>query len=504
MVNKEKANTLETGVQNDDTRLDFAQGGIRDERSLTGFLDDVDDRVEDLAVAYKEALWRAYTGEENADFGPLEEKLMAITTSQALLDFVKHWQPLTTDETNRRRLTVWRHELEKTQIDLDPEIQAAYRAYLEVSGRFRYDTPSGPLTLDELNGRLTTEGDAALRMTFQRGLTTFSNEASGAFLTLCRTRNEAAARLGYASYAQLVFAYLDVDWNATKKWFDEYLTGTGQVFDRLRDEATARWRLTGWNPSDLPFVSANLFDPAWDADLHFEHAAEELLRKLTAMGADWTAISTREAPPGLPCLTIPICIPADIRMMISRGDGFRHASVMAREYGRALYYAGVDQRCYSLRGVNEILLEAGASVLSSLPCETGFWGADHNEKAAVFRRFVEDQNVLETRIYMALAEFETRMYTETAEPDAVWQEAMARSLAFDHVDSDWAAQNVFIARPFYALQMALSRLVEMRVRAALRAVPESGILKYLSDHIFRHGNEIPWRLVVAGLNGRHV
>lgn len=502
-MNKQKTNTLAAGARSDDAGLDFAHGGIRDERGLSGFLDDVDDRVEDLAMAYKEALWRVYTGEENAEFGPLEEKLMAITTSQPLLDFVKHWQPLTTDESNRRRLTVWRHELEKTQIDLDPDIQSAYRAYLELSGRFRHDTPAGPLTLDELNERLTTEGDDALRRTFQQGLTAFSNEASGAFLALCKTRNAAAARLGYASYAQLVFAYLDVDWKSAKEWFDEYLADTGNVFGRLREEATARWRLTGWNPSDLPYVSANLFDPAWDAALHFEHAAEELLRRLTAMEADWTPISTREAPPGMPCLTIPICIPTDIRMMISRGDGFRHASVMAREYGRALYYAGVDQHCYSLRGVNEILLEAGASVLSTLPCETDFWGAGRTEKAAVFRRFVEDQNVLETRIYMALAEFETRMYTETAEPDAVWQDAMGRCLAFDHVDSDWAAQNVFIARPFYAMQMALSRLVELRIRAALRSVPGSGMLNYLSDHIFRYGNEIPWRLVVAGLSGRH-
>lgn len=481
--------------------LNFEHGRIRTDTDLAAFLDDVDDRVEDISTSYKESLWRTYFGEEAEDFKQLEERLLTITTSHNLLEFMKHWRLRTADPVCRRRLEVWQHELEKTQVEFDHRIHGSYSSYVQLMRDFRFERGSDSFSLEELLYRLATEPDAAERAWSQMGLVEFSAKAAPVLMELVRARNESAVNFGYQDYPSLGLAYLDVDWKEARESFDEFCTSTHAEYETIRQEAAANLHLKEWLPSDLLWVSHALYDASLDTAVPFAVAAESILRFVKGLGADLDhlAISTREAPSEFSAMTIPISVPDDIRIMIPNADGYRRAVLLGREYGRALYYASVDQSCYALRGVNEILLETCAGLFGDAVAEPALWRDDPSraDSAKAFHRYHRGQTLLETRIFMALSEFEVRVYTESASPDGLWQEIVSRYLGFENVQTDWAAQNILVTRPFYALQLALARVLARRIGGRVADLNENDRMKFLTQHVFRHGNRIPWRDVVA-------
>ncbi len=474
------------------TLPEMGNNHVRTSADLVRFLDELDERMEDISTCYKAALFSAYAGSSEVEFTSLEERLLAITTDRNLLEFVKHWIPLTRDRKTLRRLVLWRGELEKTQVEFDHTILHAYQACQSHLRDYTCAEGEQNLSLVELSRRLQSEESPDARDRTQGALVEFTRRYGGDFEALALRRNRSAINFGYTDYPSLHLNQLEIDGASARKGLDELLELTESVYRRWIEDVSKRiGRMP--RPADLQFAIVNSYNPAWN-DLFSSQSIQTLMvDRLGEAGLDMDRLPLATQPAEIPSTAIPVGIPNDIRLLVGPSGGLQALVRLAREYGKALYFAHVDASCYTLRSVPEVLLEIGAALAADVLLAPPALGSLVRDESVVqnVARYMELSDVFHARVFAAVSGFELRWYAETEHADETWRNEVNSALCVE-ADADWASQSLLVAKPFHALPTALAYRNLPAMKRRLAQVPEKKQMEFLIERLFVHGSEVPW------------
>lgn len=475
---------------------DLENRRIRTAADLVRFLDDLDERMEDISTSYKAALCSAYTGSADVEFASLEERLLAITTDRNLLEFVKHWIPLTEVPTVVRRLTLWKGELEKTQVEFDHAILHAYQACQGHLQNYTWEEGEHRLSLAELGQQLQTAEDSNIRDRIQSALVDFTRRFGGDFEALALRRNQSAVQFGYPDYRSLHLGPLEMDARSARTGLDDLLRLTDAAYRAWLDEVSTQIGRKP-RPSDLQYAIVHSYDPAWNDRIPSRSIQALMMERLGEVGLDLGRLPLTSRPADIPSTAIPVSIPSDVRLLVGPANGIQALVRLAREYGKALYFAHVDASCYAFKSVPEVLLEIGASLAAEVllaPPALARLGLDGPTIQGMLR-YMELNDVFHARVFAAVSGFELRWYTETEHADETWRTEVKRALGVDG-DTDWASQSLLVTKPFHALPTALACRHLPAMRERLAQLSEKERMAFLIEHLFVHGSDMPWAEVI--------
>ncbi len=486
----------------------------RNEEELIGFLDNLEDSLEDLNVRYAECLWKRYTtGEGGAeDLNRLDRERAELLGRGPYLEMVREGMDRVGDPTLRRRLEVWEKVLLRSRVESREDIFALRNEITDRIISFRPVVGGKEREISELRDILRRADDRGLRREAWEAMAPLSEEMAPRTLSLIHARNRAAGEYGFDTFVDLSLACDDLDRTAVEGLLEELVTLTEETYRELLAGACRAAGLPSCEPWDLAYVlegESPLPDEAFPRDgiLDAIHAF------LAACGLDPGSLPIEVHYYDIPFggLCVPVR-PEDIRILANPRDGHQYYATLFHEYGHALHAAFAPRDVYIFRRDPGPFSEGMAEVLGFFTRYPEWVARTAGTDLATARAFLDSS--LGRRLYglrslAAQVRLEYGLYDgSVADPDRVCGEIEAALL---HVAVNttprWAASPFPSGYPVYRQNYIIAAAIAAQTHAYLRrefgrAEADPEIFARLREVYWEPGARVPWQEKVRELTGK--
>lgn len=466
-----------------------------------------------MARTHRLEVWRAYArGEGGVEtYGRLWARLVGDPATRASIDAWRKEPGL--GPTLARRLERHARLALAGAIEADPTVARLTAELAAAHARRRAFVGGRAYTDQEIAGLLRSEPDRATRERAWRARAVLGAEVAGAFTELVRWRNEAARRVGYASFFSLRLAIAGLD--------EERLLVEAAGLDAAT--ARAHWDALAERREALRIARVEPWDLFYDVTGHAAFLGSAMRRdrllpvvartfaglgfRLDALPIqmDWDARPGRSPHP----MSFPIDPPFDVRVVVDVADGLAAWRTTFHELGHALYSAHYDPELpWVFRDAPAEFVHEGVAELFAGVLEDEVWQADvAGLPTEMGRAIVETRRqeaLLDARTRLAMLHFERELYrAEGADPTELWWTVVDRFLGIPHDGNEpvWAGFLHFVTHPVYVPNYLLAGDVAARLLGALRAevggfVENPAAGEWLRERIFRPGASRDWKDIV--------
>ncbi len=492
---------------------------VASETRLKDWLDLLEARLEQIAVAYNNASFNRYLGQPVADLNQYDAAIASLMSDPASQFTVRYWLAQAQDPTLRRRLELLRRAFLEAEVTRPPDISQLRNNINDRLLSFQPQLDGTLLTRSDITEILRDHPDRRYRQrVFEEAMRPLAEELEPQVRELMRLRNAQARRLGYNSYPDLHLDLIGFD-RATLL----------ALFDRLEALTAAPYRaFTGAARREYNLSQITAWDLFWLADRRaglpdeFFQGTTSLTRAhalLSNLGLDPQSLPIqvfkRDIPFGGLCFQVRV--PDDIRIVSSPKEGFLFFRTLVHEFGHGLHSAFIRQTTYLLKREWGPFNEGMAEVLAYFT-HYDDWLAQNTgldpAAIAVYKQHNTVRRIIRLRNMMAQARFEIEAYDNlNGDLNRLQAEQEARYLDLPlNLTPRWAAVSFPTTHPVYRQNYILADLIAAQTHAELNrrfgsffrlpAPDRAGLFNFIRQHYFTPGALIEWRDKIKNATGQ--
>ncbi|MBN9391378.1 MAG: hypothetical protein J0I20_25330 [Chloroflexi bacterium] len=492
---------------------------IGSETLLKSWLDQLETRLEKVAVSYNSASFNIYIGRPGPDLTRFDAAFSNIFLEPANQQVVNFWRERATDPGLRRRLELFRRNFLEAEVSKAPQISETRNQINDQLIKFQAQVGGKKLSRSEIAETLRGNPDRdSRRKVYEQALTPLSTRLSAQVSELLRLRNVEARRLSYTSFADLQLTLAGLDRASLFKLFDHLEQLTAGAYNDFLEDSRREFGLDRVEPWDLHWLAerkASLPETAFTQD-KIQRMVKDLLEKF---GLDLAALPvelvTKDIPFGGLCFTIKV--PDDIRIVSNPRPGYPSFRTLVHEYGHALHAAFNRQNFFTLKRENGIFNEGMAETLAYFTQHPAWLANVTGLDSAEISRYRADtraRRVLRLRNLLAQARFEIEAYDNpAADLDRLLAENEARYLGIRlNLTPRWAASSFPTTHPIYRQNYILADLIAAQTHAALdekfgsffdmEAAGRKKVFEFLRENYFAPGNSLEWTEKISRATGQ--
>lgn len=481
------------------------------------FFDRLEENYRAIAVAETRAYYWRYQGRDVGDVTRFHELNRVYCFTPATEAAVRQAVERLPEGRLKRRAQLFWVQAVVGRVNTDPRVTALQGPLEERFVRFRAESSDGPLSFAQLNQRVKSDPDRAVRRQAWEAFALLGAEVGDRLLALVDARNAVAREAGYRDYIDLRWRLSDVD----ETWL------LGQL-DALDAQTEAPYRAA------LADVAASLGHPLepWDVlygieryapmnptDFGAERALDEVYRLLSGWGFTQAEISAITVSPceNFPWSGIACGIEngKEVAILMSPIDGPRFWRTIFHEFGHGMHFRLTAQGSLLLN-VEEMAFNEGMSMFFESFVSDPVWAVPAlgftGEKLEGYLKQARYVCLSWMRQLSANIRFEHALYTrrEDQRPEALFAGITERALGFP-VDAAaanrWAGDQMLIVNPAYWQTYLTGWMIAYQTREALEAAGEPllgnpAVGAFLRERYFEPGASLPWPEKVARATGK--
>lgn len=483
----------------------LATTGVVDERSLAGFLDELERQVEGLSRTVSELLFTQYQTKRRPEgLEEAESAQAAVMMNQAYQEVVSRFLGKVADPLLARRLTAWDQAFRSARVSARPEVRALVNEISDTLVQHRYDVLGQELDLGAVRHLLRTEIQRERRRAAWLAFAPLSRKLEARTRELFHIRNGLARAEGYGNYVEMQLEAQGLTLAQVKAMLEELTQASAPTYQAILGEAAARHQLGQVQPWDLKFLLDG------ESSLPIKHFPRSgIIGKLEEWGHDHGCELSRlgisvhflDIPYNGLCVTVS---PGDIRILANPADGHNYYKTAFHELGHALHSAHSNPGSYILRREPSVFAEGMAEMIGYTvqdPAWLAAMGLTPAEVAAAATQAMGPWFAyLRQRTAHALFEYEAYANPD-GDLDQINGQIEAHVLGCAVDDSPrWAAEpNAWYSRyPVYWQNYVLADVVASQIHHDLRrrfgqVWRNPAALEHIKAHYWAPGGALDWQ-----------
>ncbi|MFQ6064052.1 MAG: M3 family metallopeptidase [Candidatus Bathyarchaeia archaeon] len=476
---------------------------VANEAGLRTFLDQLEDRLEEIEVEYGENLYKKYLHEPCKDINEIERRRSEIILNDHYLDIVRQWRPRARDELLKKRLRALEQLFLRERIEALPEVFQSRNKINEEHIAFKPVVLGKEMQRTDVYEMLRKDSDTSRRKAAWESFAELSRKVEADVKKLMKLRNQHAEELGYKTYADHLLIQNLIDKAELLSLYDELSSLSEPILRSVLEEIQEKLDIDQLQPWDISYAIDQFVKPP---DEHFPRdlilpKVKELVRSFGLI-PEKLPILVREADIPFGGLCFGIKIPTDMRILSNPRDGHRFYNTLFHEYGHALHGSFIRQKHFSLKGEMGCFAEGMARILEHFASDYDWLRENTSLSEDEILRFINARKasrLLSIRNLIAASVFEFQAY-ENPERDLnrLWSQLRAKYMFLPENETpQWAAQSIYTTHPIYFQNYVLADLIAAQTIAYLREkygslLGNSEVSKFLIDNYYSPGASIDW------------
>lgn len=492
---------------------------IGSEALLKTWLDQLEARLEKVAVGYNSSSFNIYIGRPAPDLNQFDAAFSALLLEPAHQHVVNFWREKATDPLLRRRLELFRRNFLEAEVSKAPKISETRNLINDQLIKFRPQIGSEKLGRSEITEILRTNPDRnRRRLVYEQALSPLSTRLAPQVANLMRLRNAEARRMGYPTYPDLHLELLGLSRASLFELFDrlEQLTGGSYraSLEKSRQESGLD-RVEPWDVQWLGDRKATLPETAFLRG-NILGLVHDLLARFGLQPATLPIeLVTKDIPFGGLCFTVRV--PDDIRIVGNPRDGYPSFRTLVHEFGHGIHATYNRQSYFTLKREGGVFNEGMAETLAYFTHYPAWLSSATGLTQAQVEQYKQENNarrILRLRNLMAQARFEIEAYDNPdADLDRLLADYEAHYLRIPvNLTPRWAAVSFPTTHPIYRQNYILADLIAAQTHAELNrrfgsffdlaASERSTVFEFLRDNYFAPGNSLEWTEKISRTTGQ--
>ncbi len=480
--------------------------------SDAGWLDEFDERLENLTERWMRARWADFTHAPGEPVGILQRERGAMLADGATRQRLASLRDAELDPRTRRRVDVLERAALQATVDGDGEI--ATLAEEIQSGQivpFRPVIDGATLTRTAVGQQLRLDPDRQHRRAALLAHEPLGRRVAPLVRRLARLRNDRARSLGFPDFVALRMHVDRID----RTWYDATMAAVEKGTEALWKDRLGEIRQALGHPPalhDLGFGMERLAGENVDRHFPLTEHADRTRALVQAIGFDERALDIDVRIQDIPYggLEMPIAIPEDVRILVNPPDGFAGLHTVVHEFGHCIHARYNEQHGDALQRnepghFNEAVAEiVGHFVLRPEYLERSSDLAPAARTALLARNVRGDFG----RRLLASAELELALYADPEADLGARARAVTRRIlgVESETEHTWAADAFLIEYPVYKHSYLVADLVGAQASAAFTlrygTIFDTRVARDLTREVCAPGNLVDWDLKIARLTGR--
>lgn len=477
------------------------------------FMDMFEAGFKEFNVGMSAEYWKFYTRGDPGRTDTYEKIQSEILSDPQTFARLTGWRGKITDPLLARRVELLYRTFAMAQVTSQEKIYTLQNSLQKVQINFRSTYQGRPATQNELTNILRYEKDRQSRKDAWLSRNQVGNEMAPELTRLIRLRNEAARKLGYASFYSMSLELGEID----EAWLFQSLA----ELERLSQAPYGKWQERVKRQIDVARLEP------WDAQYDYDDVQgkvkayfpkQQILPRLRStyrsIGLDVDQMPIQvddEERPGKSqhAFSFSIDVPTDIRILANADDGFASYRTMFHEMGHAVYSASIRQPSYLLQEAASPCFTEGIGqffpmFLEEQPWLTGTAGIPADLAKDFMKRTKEDA-AYGIRFHLVMLHFEREAYRN---PDQnltqLWWAMNEKYLGMpQHPEVDsWASIIHFTSHPAYYQNYLLADMIAAQLMHHLRrdqgpVLDNARTGEFLKTQVFSKGASVPWAQLLA-------
>lgn len=454
--------------------------------------------------------------------------------------------PLTT-----RSLTVAELEFKENQLpeELLEKLTTMETEIKQIFNAFRSTLDEKEYTNNDLLDMLKTETQSPKRKKIWEALKQVGNAVAPKLITLAKTRNDAAEKLGFKNFWDMRIQLQEHNPDELMSIFTQLETSTNEPFKQMKTKMDAELaqrfnidteEMRPWH-YDNPFFQAAPPSDKIDLDEFYKDKRKEDIIRIAQTFFNSIGLPTEEIVArsdiydregkNQHAFCTDIDRSGDTRILLNLKPTAEWMDTTLHELGHGVYCLGYDFNLpFNLRDAAHTFTTEAIAMLFGALAKTPTWmvtyaGADP-ERAAEAETAILEQRRREQLIFSrwtaVMFHFEKAFYENPAQDlNTLWWDMVERFQLLKRPEdrdaqshADWAAKPHFTIAPVYYHNYMLGELLAAQLRASLAKLaghqgpahtlnyqehPEFG--EFLKENVFKSGMTDPWPVFVERATG---
>lgn len=486
---------------------------VRDEDELRKFLDDLENRLENIEVEYGETLWKKYLREPCGDLNEIERKRSKILLKDEYFQIIKEWKSKVQDVLLTKRLRALERIFLGERIEALPDVFSARNKINEEHIAFKPLVFGKRMDRTDVYEILRKEPDATKRKVAWESFSELSRKIENDVAELMKLRNKHAEELGYETYVEYALSQILVDKDELLKLFNKLDELTRTPVHEVLKEVKEKLGIESLEPWDISYVMDQFVKPP---DEHFPK--DLILSKIKGLVKSWglnpddLPILIKEADIPFGGLCFGIKIPTDIRIVFNPRDGHRFYTTLFHEYGHALHGCFINQPSYALKVEVGCFAEGMARIMEHFTSDYEWLRENTSLSDNEIKRFTKAQKalrLLRIRNLIGASVFEYQTYEN---PDQDLNKLLSKIRAkymfvSENETPQWAAQSIYTTHPIYVQNYVLAEMIAAQTIEYLKEkygnlLNNAQVLKFLKENYYGPGGSVDWPEKVRQATGK--
>ncbi|MCP4566387.1 MAG: hypothetical protein GY841_02270 [FCB group bacterium] len=320
---------------------------------ITAFVDDYESRAEFLKRQLALQGWKNMSSSlaDSLDF--YQKAQTAFLGDPERFSKLQRYAVAVDDGRYQRKLELIQRKHLRTVIDYSRPIKKMTDSLAAVVDGQRFDYNGRQLTRLELTETLGSEPNRFRREEIYNVLTGMGQDVADGLGTLARMRNQAAVRLGYNSYYDLMLKADGIDREAYWGLLDDLEELSAGAYRKGLDSLRGSLNLTEMHIGDIDYAEQQLklqYEPYYGADRQLRALKNTFKGIGVSLDATPIYYTVNMLSEGSTASVFDIHTPNDIRVVIELKNGRNSMDRLFRKTGRAIYLANIDQREFLFSG----------------------------------------------------------------------------------------------------------------------------------------------------------
>lgn len=492
---------------------------IGSETLLKTWLDQLETRLEKVAVGYNSSSFNLYVGRPAPDLSQFDAAFSALLLEPSHQQVVNFWREKAVDPLLRRRLELFRRTFTGAEVSKAPKISETRNSINDQLIKYQPQVGGHKLNRSDITEILRTQPDRDYRRrVYEQALSPLSFRLAPQVAGLLKLRNAEARRLGYPTYADLHLELLGLNRLSLCELFDHLAQLTEAPYQAFLEKSRREFGLDRVEPWDLQWLAER---KASLPGLPFQRG--KILSLAHALLAQFglqpealpIELVTKDIPFSGLCFTIKV--PDDIRILSNPRDGYPSFRTLIHEFGHSIHAAYNSQPYFTLKREGGIFNEGMAETLAYFTHYPDWLSAVTGMSQAQVSQYRLENNarrILRLRNLLAQARFEIEAYSQPeADLDRLLADYEAHYLGIPvNLTPRWAAVSFPTTHPIYRQNYILADLIAAQTHVALNhrfgsffalgPSERTAIFNFLRDNYFAPGNSLEWTEKIKRATGQ--
>ncbi len=483
---------------------------ISQETDLKIWLDNFEQKLEIMSVAYNEASYNRYLGRKDNNLNQFDAALNSLLADNFSRRLVQHWLPLVKDASLKRRLELLKKSFAEAEVTKNASIYSLRNSINDQLISFQPKFRGKNFSRNDLQETLRKEPDRTTRKAvFEEVQQPLARHLEPPVRELMKRRNAEARLIGFANFPDFYLELLGLTREKLFVLFDELEKFTNKPFQNFLEQGKQQLKINRVEQWDLNFLAEQQLNLPEGAFLE-KDIITKVYEFLRLFGLDPAKLPVRleicELPFGGLCYSIKI--PEDIRILYNPRNGYSYYRTLFHEFGHALHGIFNRQENFILKREGGSFNEGMAEVLVFFTQYPEWWvnqgGLTLNE-AEDIQKGSQGRRLLRLRSLMAQAKFEIEAYSNLdCDLDKLYAENEARYLLTPFNPTPrFAASSFPTTHPIYRQNYVLAEVIAAQVHASIREkygnfwnLNQKGreeIFSFLEENFYAPGASIDWQ-----------